>query len=76
MSQVTIYLQDNLISKLKKRAQLKKESLSKYITSILEKKEIDEWPEKYLSLCGSIKEDNFVRAHQGSYEQDVTRKEM
>ena len=53
MSQVTIYMNNNLEEKVKKIAQSMNISVSKYIATILEKQVKDEWPNSIKQFSGS-----------------------
>ncbi len=73
MSQVTIYINNNLEEKIKKVAQSMNISISKFIANTVEQQLRDEWPDSIKQFSGSW--DNFsdateIRESQG---QDVER---
>ena len=57
MGQVTIYLDSDTESKMKKAAQSGHLSVSKWVAKIIEEKIATEWPEDIIKLAGSWKDD-------------------
>lgn len=60
MGQVTIYLDNETESKMKKAAQSGRLSVSKWVAKIIEEKIATEWPEDIVKLAGSWKHDGPV----------------
>jgi len=60
MPQVSLYIDDEVLDKARKSAQIKKISLSKYITQKLIEQHESGWPEGYWDLFGSITDETFV----------------
>ena len=57
MGQVTIYLDNETESKMKKAAKSSHLSVSKWIAGIIEEKTVTEWPQDVVKLAGSWKND-------------------
>ncbi|MBW6511678.1 MAG: hypothetical protein K0A93_06100 [Desulfuromonadaceae bacterium] len=57
MGQVTIYLDNETESKLKKAAKSSHLSVSKWIAGVIEEKVQTEWPQDIFTLAGSWKND-------------------
>lgn len=57
MGQVTIYLDNEIESKLKKAAKASKKSVSKWVAALIKEKVSTEWPQNIVNLAGSWKED-------------------
>jgi len=57
MGQVTIYLDNEIESKLKKAAKASKKSVSKWVAALIKEKVSTEWPPNIVNLAGSWKED-------------------
>lgn len=53
MSQVAIYIDDNLSKKLDKAIKASGTSRSKWVAGLITKKLEDEWPEGFFELAGS-----------------------
>jgi len=76
MAQVTIYIPNNLESKIKEKASSLNISVSKFISILLEQKVQNEWSSSSRKLAGAW--DDFptlqeIRANQG---QDALREEF
>jgi len=57
MSQVTIYLDDELVNQVKQAAESQGLSQSKWIATVLKEKLTTSWPEHVKALAGSWSED-------------------
>nr|VFJ75882.1 MAG: hypothetical protein BECKFW1821C_GA0114237_10929 [Candidatus Kentron sp. FW] len=57
MSQVTIYLDGEIETKMKKVAKSSRLSVSKWVASIIEEKITTQWPQDVVDLAGSWKND-------------------
>ena len=77
MGQVTIYLDNEIESKLKKAAKASKKSVSKWVAAIINEKVSTEWPKNITNLAGSWKADvpslDEIRSTQGI---DVKREDF
>jgi predicted transcriptional regulator len=56
MGQVTIYLDDEIESKMRESAEAMKLSKSKWIADLIKEKVTDEWPESVRKLAGTWKD--------------------
>ncbi len=77
MSQVTIYLNNDLEIKMKRAAKASSLSLSKWITKIVEEKISAEWSQDIVDLAGSW-EDDFPSLGEirASYKVDSERENL
>lgn len=57
MGQVTIYLDNNVETKMKKTAKSEHLSVSKWVARIIEEKIETEWPQDIVKLAGSWEDD-------------------
>ncbi len=57
MGQVTIYLDNNVETKMKEAAKSGHLSVSKWVARIIEEKIVTEWPQDIVKLAGSWKDD-------------------
>jgi len=57
MGQVTIYLDNNVETKMKEAAKSEHLSVSKWVARIIEEKTTTEWPQDIVKLAGSWKDD-------------------
>jgi predicted transcriptional regulator len=78
MGQVTIYLDNETESKLKRAAKSSHLSVSKWIASIIKEKITTEWPQDVINLAGAWKDKDFpsideIRSNPG---QDMEREEL
>ncbi len=73
MAQVTIYLPEELESKIKKTAASLDLSLSKFITTVLEQKIRDEWSEESRRLAGAWKDFPTLEEIRETQAEDVRR---
>lgn len=78
MSQVTIYLPNELEQKIKSAAKTSSLSLSKWITQIIEEKISGEWSQDIIELAGAWGDDEFPTLEEirASYTTDVEREEL
>lgn len=78
MSQVTIYLPNELEQKIKRAAKTSSLSLSKWITQIIEEKISGEWSQDIIELAGAWGDDDFPTLEEirASYTTDVEREEL
>ena len=77
MSQVTIYLNNDLEEKMKRAAKASSLSLSKWITKIIEEKISEEWSQDILDLAGAWGNDfPSIEEIRAPYLGDVMREEL
>ena len=76
MAQVTIYIPNDLESKIKARAKSLHISLSKCITTILEEKIDNEWSEQSRKLAGSWKDFASLEEIRDNQGQDARRETL
>jgi hypothetical protein len=76
MPQVSLYLEENILAFARRKAKENKQSVSKYVASVLEEKTTSVWPEGYFALFGSLQDDSFVRPEQPSFEDDAARQQL
>ena len=75
MSHLNIYMNDNLLEKVKVSAKLEKVSISKFICNRLAAS-IDnssQWPDGYFDLFGSLSDSDLKRPSQVSFYKDTKR---
>ena len=76
MGQVTIYLDDEIESKMRASVKEMNVSQSKWIANLIKEKVADEWPEPVKKLAGSW--DDFPSAEEirQTMGKDILRKEL
>lgn len=57
MSQITIYLENEIEQKVRAAAKASQLSVSKFITNVLKEKTATEWPQDVIKLAGCWKDD-------------------
>lgn len=60
MAQLSLYLDDGLMGRLKRRASNEGISVSKYVARLVEENLLYTWPKGYFDLFGSIDDETFV----------------
>lgn len=74
MAQVTIYMNDNIESKVKKLAKETNVSISKYISTILEQKTAESWGRDIKSLSGAWEDfDSIEKIRSNESVSDIPR---
>ena len=73
MSQVTIYINNNLEEKIKKVAQSMNISISKFIANTVEQQLRDEWPDSVKQFSGSWDDFSDAAELRDGNGQDVER---
>lgn len=76
MGQVTIYLDDAVVAKMKAAAQTQHISQSRWIANLIKEKIVDEWPESAKKLAGAwqdLPDAQEIRATEG---RDIPREEL
>jgi len=72
MSQLSLYIDDDTLRELEMRAKMAKLSISKYVVTVLKANMVNNWPNGYWDLFGSISDQSFERqeAPDWSYDSD------
>lgn len=73
MAQVTIYIPNDLESKIKAKANSLNISISKFISTILEHKVQNEWSDQSRKLAGSWEDFASIEEIRDNQGQDATR---
>ncbi len=76
MAQITIYINSELESKVKKIANSLNISISKYISTIVEKNIEDSWNPKVKKLAGSWSDFPTIEEIRDSSAKDIKREEL
>lgn len=76
MAQVSLYIHDEMLKKLKQSAKAEKVSLSQLVVHRLEQSYATQWPQGYFDLFGSVSDESFQRPKQGSLEDDMKREQL
>lgn len=76
MSQLSLYINKELLSKIEKAARRENKSISKWVSSKLDVALNKSWPVGYFSLYGILKEYDIERPDQGSFSQDTKRETL
>jgi len=77
MGQVTIYLDNEIESKMKSAAKSNHVSVSKWVAGVIKEKILTEWPQDVVNLAGSWKDDFPTLEEIRSTEvPDSTREEL
>lgn len=76
MSQLTIYLDDVSMRKVKTSAQKAKMSVSRWARTKLTEASTREWPADYFQLFGSLSAENLRRPNQGKFTEDIQRRKL
>ena len=73
MGQLTIYLDDETLEKVKRGAEIEGDSVSSWIRRRLEKEIEGDWPPNYFELFGKLEGTDLKRPRQPAPENDVER---
>ena len=76
MGQVTIYLEDEIESKMRASAKAMNLSKSKWIASIIKEKLIDEWPASVQELAGAWPDFPSLEEIRDYSQPDPAREEL
>lgn len=76
MGQVSIYLDDDMLDKIKKASEMSDVSVSKWIRTHLNESLKNQYPEGYFELYGSLAEADFQRPEQVPFEEDTPREPL
>jgi len=76
MPQLSLYIDDETLSKIETAAKINRTSISKWVSERLKESLANNWPENYASLFGSVDDDSFnVEKHQ-NFSDDSKREEL
>jgi len=73
MAQISLYLPEDRMEKLRKRAEGQNLSISAYVSKIIDDDENNTWPDWFFDLAGSVDDETFVRPEQPSFDLDIPR---
>ena len=76
MSQITIYLEEALVRKVRRRAKAEGLSVSKWIAKTIESAEHDSWPAHVRDSFGSWSGVPDLKAIRSSYGKDAPRERL
>ena len=76
MGQVTIYLDDEIESKMRESAEAMKLSKSKWVADLIRGKVTDEWPESVRKLACSWKDFPLAKEIRKTTGKDILREEL
>jgi len=76
MSQVTIYLDEPTLKRVKSAAKREHASVSHWVKQQLTVALEDEWPKDYFSVFGALRDRSFKRPKQPAWRQDHKREEL
>lgn len=76
MPQLSLYLDEVILRDVVTRAKLKKISVSKFVSSVLENYLMNKWPDDYQNTFGSIDDDTFVRHVESDWRLDTPRENI
>jgi len=76
MGQVTIYLDDEIESKMRASVKAMNLSKSKWIANLIKEKVTDEWPESVRKLAGSWKDFPSAEEIRQTMGKDILREEF
>ncbi|WP_139651940.1 antitoxin [Raoultibacter phocaeensis] len=73
MAQISLYLEDETMAALRKKATLANASLSKYVADLIRNDVASGWPTGYWDLFGSIEDETFCEPEELSFSVDGVR---
>jgi hypothetical protein len=76
MPQISLYIDENTLKKVEKRAKQDNTSVSKWVGNSIKKSIIDEYPEDFSELFGALKDIPFERPPQGLFADDSPREQF
>ena len=76
MPQLSLYIDEETLSKIEIAAIIEKLSLSKWVVSKLKDTLEHSWPDGYESLFGAITDDSFSPKRTVRFDDDVPREEL
>ncbi len=76
MPQLSLYIDDETLSKIETAAKINRTSISKWVSERLKESLANSWPENYASLFGSIDDDSFNTEKRKDFSNDSKREEL
>ena len=76
MPQLSLYIDEETLQKLKRAAALEQVSLSKYVSRRINESIADSWPPRYETLFGAIDDESFAAERAPRLDGDTPREEL
>ena len=76
MPQVSLYIDEDVLSLARRNARIENISLSKYVTRALTKSADSCWPEGYWNLFGALADESFVCPEDTPFDKVATQVEF
>lgn len=76
MPQLSLYIDDETLSKIETAAKINKTSISKWVSERLRESLANTWPDNYRSLFGSVDDDSFIVDKHKSFTDDLEREKL
>lgn len=76
MGQITIYLDDDIVSKIRSAAKSMNMSQSKWIADLIKEKVANEWPKSVIELAGAWEDLPSVEEIRDAKEKDILREAL
>jgi len=76
MSQLTIYLEEEMLRRVRKVARSEKRSVSEWTREKMLQGLKTGWPDGYFDLFGALQDDTFDRPPQGNLKNDIARQRL
>jgi hypothetical protein len=75
MPQISLYVDEDTLKQVEKRAKQDNISVSKWVGKSIKKSIKEEYPERFLKLCGILGDEPFEIPPQGKFEDDLPREQ-
>ena len=76
MAQITIYLDDEAVARVKKAAKAEKKSVSKWVAGKIDEQPERAWSEEFLSLRGAFKDFPLAEEIRANHGADSPREKL
>ena len=77
MPQLSVYVDDNMLTQIEESAKVSNISVSRLITNALEKYMVPhQWPEGFENLFGSVSDETFQRQYDIPFSSDTNREAL
>lgn len=76
MPQLSLYIDDETLSKIEIAAKISKTSISKWVSERLRESLANSWPENYESLFGAVNDDTFTIEKHKNFSGDLGREQL
>lgn len=73
MPQISLYIDDDTIKKIKRAAKLENKSISKWVASRLKLSLEKKWPDDWFNLFDSIDDKSFIEPQEVDVKHDLKR---